>query len=96
MVEVHLSNVHRREEFRHRSFVSPQATAVIAGAGAYGYVMAVDFLAQASGGIATQRSGGIAQCGIWRNSIAKISLSNLPLPVREVVQAPVPRARAGA
>ena len=46
VVEVHLSNVHRREEFRHRSFVSPQATAVIAGAGAYGYVMAVDFLAQ--------------------------------------------------
>ena len=36
VVEVHLSNVHRREEFRHRSFVSPQATAVIAGAGAYG------------------------------------------------------------
>ena len=46
VVEVHLSNVHRREEFRHRSFVSPQAPAVIAGAGAYGYVMAVDFLAQ--------------------------------------------------
>ncbi len=46
VVEVHLSNVHRREEFRHHSFVSPQATAVIAGAGAYGYVMAVDFLAQ--------------------------------------------------
>ena len=46
VVEVHLSNVHRREQFRHHSFVSPQATAVIAGAGAYGYVMAVDFLAQ--------------------------------------------------
>ena len=46
VVEVHLSNVHQREEFRHHSYVSPQATAVIAGAGAYGYVMAVDFLAQ--------------------------------------------------
>lgn len=46
VVEVHLSNVHKREEFRHRSFVSLQATAVIAGAGAYGYSMAVDFLAQ--------------------------------------------------
>lgn len=46
IVEVHLSNVHKREEFRHRSFVSLQATAVIAGAGAYGYSMAVDFLAQ--------------------------------------------------
>lgn len=45
LVEVHLSNVHRREEFRHRSYVSLQATAVIAGAGAFGYSMAVDFLA---------------------------------------------------
>lgn len=46
VVEVHLSNVHRREEFRHYSFVSLQATAVIAGAGALGYRMALDFLAQ--------------------------------------------------
>lgn len=46
VVEVHLSNVHKREEFRHHSFVSPQATAVIAGAGSFGYTMAVDFLAQ--------------------------------------------------
>lgn len=46
VVEVHLSNVHKREEFRHHSFVSPQATAIIAGAGAFGYTMAVDFLAQ--------------------------------------------------
>lgn len=46
VVEVHLSNIHRREAFRHHSYVSPQATAVIAGAGAYGYSMAVDFLAQ--------------------------------------------------
>lgn len=45
VVEVHLSNVHKREEFRHHSFVSPQATAVIAGAGSFGYTMAVDFLA---------------------------------------------------
>lgn len=45
VVEVHLSNVHKREPFRHRSYVSPQATAVIAGAGAFGYQMAVDFLA---------------------------------------------------
>lgn len=45
LVEVHLSNVHRREEFRRRSYVSLQATAVIAGAGAFGYSMAVDFLA---------------------------------------------------
>ena len=46
VAEVHLSNVHRRESFRHRSFVSPQADVVLAGAGAYGYVMAVDWFAQ--------------------------------------------------
>jgi 3-dehydroquinate dehydratase-2 len=44
IVEVHISNVHRREEFRHTSFVSLQADAVIAGAGAFGYEMAVDWL----------------------------------------------------
>ncbi|MBM7051976.1 MULTISPECIES: type II 3-dehydroquinate dehydratase [unclassified Rothia (in: high G+C Gram-positive bacteria)] len=46
VVEVHLSNIHKRESFRHHSYISPQATAVIAGAGAYGYTLAVDFLAQ--------------------------------------------------
>ncbi|MFW0180837.1 type II 3-dehydroquinate dehydratase [Rothia sp. P5766] len=44
VVEVHLSNVHKREPFRHRSFVSPQATAVITGAGAQGYELALTFL----------------------------------------------------
>ena len=43
VVEVHLSNVHRREQFRHHSFVSPQATAVIAGAGAFSSVVGADF-----------------------------------------------------
>ncbi|MFW0182257.1 type II 3-dehydroquinate dehydratase [Rothia sp. CCM 9417] len=46
VVEVHLSNVHKRETFRHHSFVSPQATAVIAGAGAQGYELALAFLAR--------------------------------------------------
>lgn len=44
VVEVHLSNVHKREPFRHHSYVSPQATAVIAGAGAQGYELALAFL----------------------------------------------------
>ena len=44
VVEVHISNVHRREPFRHTSYVSLQADAVIAGAGAYGYELAVDWL----------------------------------------------------
>ncbi|MGA4689567.1 MULTISPECIES: type II 3-dehydroquinate dehydratase [Rhodococcus] len=45
IVEVHLTNVHAREEFRHRSFVAPVATAVIAGCGPDGYGFAVRHLA---------------------------------------------------
>ena len=41
VVEVHLSNIHRREPLYHRSLVSLTATAVIAGLGAQGYVAAV-------------------------------------------------------
>ena len=40
VIELHLSNPHTREEFRHHSFVSPVATAVMAGFGALGYEMA--------------------------------------------------------
>jgi len=45
IIEVHLSNPHAREPFRHRSFVSSVATGVICGLGALGYVVAVDALA---------------------------------------------------
>lgn len=40
-VEVHLSNVHKREAFRHHSYLSAQAQAVIAGLGASGYEAAL-------------------------------------------------------
>ncbi len=49
IVEVHISNVHRREAFRHTSFVSPQATAVIAGAGVLGYELGVQVIANELG-----------------------------------------------
>jgi 3-dehydroquinate dehydratase-2 len=45
VVEVHLSNVHRREPFRHHSYVSLVATAVIAGCGAQGYSYALQHVA---------------------------------------------------
>lgn len=45
VVEVHLSNVHRREPFRHHSYVSAVAEVVIAGAGPLGYRFAVQHLA---------------------------------------------------
>ncbi len=38
-VEVHISNIHKREEFRHNSFVSPVATGVVAGFGAASYLL---------------------------------------------------------
>ena len=44
VVEVHLSNVHAREEFRHHSFVSGIARAVVVGFGAHGYSLALDGL----------------------------------------------------
>ncbi|WP_027348994.1 type II 3-dehydroquinate dehydratase [Halotalea alkalilenta] len=46
VVEVHLSNVHRREEFRHRSYIAGRADGIIIGLGSYGYLAAVDFLTQ--------------------------------------------------
>ena len=46
LIEVHLSNPHARERFRHRSFVSLVANGVILGLGAQGYVAAIDAVAQ--------------------------------------------------
>jgi 3-dehydroquinate dehydratase-2 len=45
LIEVHLSNVHRREEFRHQSYLSAHATGVIVGLGPQGYVLALSWLA---------------------------------------------------
>lgn len=45
VIEVHISNVHKREEFRHRSYVSLRADGVIAGCGTQGYLLAIDRVA---------------------------------------------------
>lgn len=45
VIEVHISNIHKREEFRHHSFVSARAEGVIAGLGTEGYQAAVRRLA---------------------------------------------------
>ncbi len=45
VIEVHLSNIHKREPFRHHSYVAPAAQGMIAGFGARGYLMALDALA---------------------------------------------------
>ncbi len=41
VIELHISNIHRREPIYHRSYVSPVATAVVAGLGTNGYSIAV-------------------------------------------------------
>ncbi len=45
LVEVHITNIHTREEFRHHSYVSGVADGVIAGLGVQGYVLALGWLA---------------------------------------------------
>lgn len=45
-VEVHISNVHAREAFRHHSYLSDKAVAVVAGLGVFGYQAALEFVAR--------------------------------------------------
>lgn len=47
LIEVHISNVHAREEFRHHSYLSAVATGVIVGLGVQGYLLALRYLASA-------------------------------------------------
>ncbi len=46
VIEIHISNVHKREEFRHHSFVSHRADGVIAGFGTQGYLLALRRMAR--------------------------------------------------
>ncbi len=50
VLEVHISNIHRREAFRHHSFVSTRAEGVIAGFGTEGYLLALRRMATLLGG----------------------------------------------
>ncbi|WP_322046298.1 type II 3-dehydroquinate dehydratase [Paraburkholderia sp. J67] len=45
VIEVHISNVHQREAFRHHSFVSAVASGIIVGCGTQGYVLALERMA---------------------------------------------------
>ena len=46
VIEVHLSNIHRRESFRHHSYVSEAAQGMICGFGGQGYLLALEAMAQ--------------------------------------------------
>jgi 3-dehydroquinate dehydratase-2 len=46
LLEVHISNVHKREEFRHHSYISAHASGVLVGLGVEGYALALRWLAK--------------------------------------------------
>jgi len=46
LIELHISNVHKREEFRHHSYISPVARGIIVGFGVHGYTLAINGLFQ--------------------------------------------------
>lgn len=46
IVEIHLSNIYKRESFRHKSLISDVVTARISGFGSYGYLLALEGLVQ--------------------------------------------------
>ncbi len=49
LIELHISNVHAREEFRHHSYISPAARGIIVGLGVKGYPLAIEALVGLSG-----------------------------------------------
>lgn len=46
IIEVHMSNIYKREPFRHHSFISKAATGIVAGLGPLGYELAITAMAQ--------------------------------------------------
>lgn len=61
LVEVHISNVYKREDFRHHSYVSAHASGVIVGLGVDGYVLALSWISSRLDGQdgASERHGGV-------------------------------------
>ncbi len=49
LIELHISNVHAREDFRRHSYLSPIASGVIVGLGVRGYLLALRYLAESAG-----------------------------------------------
>lgn len=67
VIELHISNVHAREAFRHHSYISPVAKAVMAGFGVRGYALAIAALAD------MDRPGALAPLSVRHDKPAQIS-----------------------
>jgi 3-dehydroquinate dehydratase II len=67
IIEVHLSNIYRREPFRHQSYVSRAATGIVAGLGAKGYELAIEAIA----GLARGSDGKAANAKAARPKTAR-------------------------
>lgn len=52
VIEIHISNVHAREPFRHHSYVSPAAAGIVVGFGIHGYAIAIEGLLRKQGVLA--------------------------------------------
>lgn len=50
VIEVHLSNIHQREEFRHHSYIAKAAKGMICGLGSHGYLLAIQAIAKLASG----------------------------------------------
>ena len=68
LVEVHITNIHAREEFRHHSYVSGVADGVIAGLGVSGYILALGWLAAAGRAVSRHERPAGTRCGRPRPS----------------------------
>lgn len=68
VIEVHISNIHRREEFRHKSLISAVSTGQIIGFGPFGYHLAMISLIQILGEIKASQDAQIAAQTAAQNS----------------------------
>jgi 3-dehydroquinate dehydratase-2 len=71
VIELHISNVHAREAFRHHSFISPVASGIVVGLGVAGYALAIEGLAMRSP-IATSPSGEGLAANVLESGVARL------------------------